>query len=75
MTIVGALIALIFALIIIGLVWWVVNQLLPLIPLPEPIAKIINVILVIILALIVIYVLLQLLGMLGVAVPMFHAVR
>jgi hypothetical protein len=72
MSIIGALIALVIALVLIGLAWWVVNQLLPLIPLPPPIATIINVILIIILALIVLYVLLQLLGMLGVPVPLFH---
>jgi hypothetical protein len=75
MSIIGALIALVIALVLIGLAWWVVNQLLPLIPLPPPIATIINVILMVILALIVLYVLLQLLSMLGVSVPLFHAIK
>lgn len=59
---IGALIQLIVALIIVGVLWWAVQQLLPLIPLPEPIRRVIYVILVVILVLIVVYALLAIIG-------------
>lgn len=59
---IGTLIGIIFTLIVVGVIWWAITQLLPLIPLPEPIARIINVLLVVILVLIVLYVIAQLLG-------------
>ena len=39
---IGALISIIVTLIIVGVIWWAVQQLLPLIPLPEPFRKIIG---------------------------------
>jgi hypothetical protein len=69
---VGALIGVIIALIVVGVVWWAVQQLLPLIPLPDPFRTIINVLLVLVLVLIVIWVLLVILGAAGVNVPIFH---
>jgi len=59
---VGTLIGIIILLIVVGVVYWAVQQLLPLIPLPEPFARIINVLMILILVLIVIYVILMLLG-------------
>jgi hypothetical protein len=61
---IGTLISIIFTLIIVGVIWWGITQLLPLIPLPSPIAQIIHVLLVVILVLIVLYVIAQLLGVL-----------
>lgn len=67
--VIGALIGIIFVLIILGLVWWAVQQLLPLIPIPEPFARIIHVLLVVILVLIVLWVIVLILGAAGVHVP------
>jgi hypothetical protein len=62
----GSLIQLLFLLLIIGVVWWAITQLLPLIPLPHPLGTIVHVILVVILALILIY---FLAAIFGVALP------
>jgi hypothetical protein len=71
---IGTLIGVIITLIILGVVWWAIEQLLPLIPLPAPFAQIIRVLLIVILVLIVIYVILTLLG--GVVhVPFWGGVR
>jgi hypothetical protein len=59
---IGTLISIIITLIVVGVIWWAVQQLLPLIPLPEPFRRIIYVLLVVVLVLIVVYVILQLLG-------------
>lgn len=59
---IGTLIGIIFTLIIVGVIWWAITQLLPLIPLPAPIAQIIHVLLVVILVLIVLWVIATLLG-------------
>jgi hypothetical protein len=59
---IGTIIGIIILLIVVGVVYWAVQQLLPLIPLPEPFARIINVLMILILVLIVIYVILMLLG-------------
>lgn len=67
--IIGTLISIIIALIIFGVFWWAINQLLPLIPLPEPFARIIYVLLVVILVLVVLWVILSLLGFAGAHVP------
>lgn len=66
--IIGTLIGIIVTLIILGVVWWAINQLLPLIPLPEPFARIIHVLLVVILVLVVVWVILVLIGAAGVHV-------
>ena len=67
--VIGTLIGIIIALIILGVLWWGVQQLLPLIPLPEPFVTIIRVLMTVILVLIVLYVILVLLGAAGVHVP------
>jgi hypothetical protein len=65
----GAVIGLILLLVLLGVVWWGIQQLLPLIPIGEPFLTIIRVLLVILLAVIVIYVIIQLLGLAGIHVP------
>jgi len=56
------LIQAIIVLLIVGIVWWAIEQLLPLVPLPGPIAQIIRVLLLVVLALvIVLYILVPLL--------------
>lgn len=68
---IGALIALLITILVLGVVWWAIQQLLPLIPIAEPFATIVRVILILILVLVVIYVLLRLLAVAGVHVPVF----
>ena len=65
---IGTLISIIFTLIVLGVIWWAIQQLLPLIPLPEPFAKIIYVLMVVIVVLIV---LLGVAGGVG-SFPRFH---
>jgi hypothetical protein len=63
---IGALISIIVTLIIVGVIWWAITQLLPLIPLPEPFARIIYVLLVVVLVIVVLWVILGLLGVGGI---------
>jgi VIT1/CCC1 family predicted Fe2+/Mn2+ transporter len=65
---IGVLIQIIILLIIVGVFWWGVQQLLPLVPLPDPFRRVIYVLIVVVLVLIVLYVLLGLLN----AVPGFR---
>jgi hypothetical protein len=66
---IGTLIGIIITLILLGVAWWAIQQLLPLIPLPEPFARIVHVLLVVVLVLIVLWVIMALLGSAGVNVP------
>ena len=66
---IGTLAGIIIALIVLGVIWWAIQQLLPLIPLPEPFARIIYVLMMVILVLVVLWVILMLLGAAGVHVP------
>ena len=66
---IGTLIGIIITLIILGVVWWAIQQLLPLIPLGEPFRTIIRVLMMVIVVLIVLWVILALLGSAGVHVP------
>jgi hypothetical protein len=68
---IGTIIGVIIALIFLGVLVWAVQQLLPLIPLPEPFRQIIYVLLVLLMVLVVIWVLLTLLASVGVHVPIF----
>jgi hypothetical protein len=70
---IGALIQLAIALIIIGVIWWAIQQLLPLVPLPEPFRRVVYVIFVVILVLIVVYVLAGLLGVAAGVGPIWHS--
>lgn len=69
---IGTLIGIIVLLIVVGVIWWAIQQLLPMIPLPEPFRRIIYVLMVLVLVLIVIYVILALLSSVGVHVPLLH---
>ena len=70
---IGTIISIIVTLIIVGVIYWGVTQLLPLIPLPEPFARIIHVLLVVLLVIVVLWVVLQLLGAVGgVHVPIWR---
>jgi uncharacterized membrane protein YwzB len=65
---IGALIGIIFTLILLGVVWWACQQLLALIPLSEPFATIVRVLMIVVLVLIVLYIIAQLLGVAGINV-------
>lgn len=54
------LLQLVFVLLIAGVLWWALQQLLPLIPLPDPIRTVVYVLLVVIFALVLIYLLMGL---------------
>jgi hypothetical protein len=66
--IIGTLIGIIITLVIVGVIWWAIQQLLPLIPLGEPFATIIRVLMMVILVLIVLWIIIVLLGTAGVHV-------
>lgn len=71
--IIGTLIGVIIALILMGVVWWAINQLLPLIPLSEPFATIVRVLMTVVMVLVVLWIIVILLGAAGVRVPtLFH---
>ena len=70
---IGTIIGIIITLIIVGVIYWAITQLLPLIPLPEPFARIIHVLLVVLLVIIVLWVILALLGVAGFHVPKFSS--
>jgi hypothetical protein len=59
---INTLISIVITLIVVGVIFWAVQTLLPLIPLPEPFRRIIYVLMVVILVLIVVYVIAGLLG-------------
>jgi len=70
---IGTLISIIITLIVVGVIWWAIQQLLPLLPLPEPFRKIIYVLLVVVLVFIVLWVILTLLGAVGgIHVPLWR---
>lgn len=66
---IGALIYLIIALIVLGVIFWAIQQLLPLIPMGEPFRTLVHVLMVVLCVIVVVWVLLQLLGMAGVGIP------
>ena len=69
---IGTIIGIIITLIVIGVIWWAVEQLLPLIPLPDPIARIIRVLLILLLVFIVLYVIVALLSSIVALPPWLH---
>lgn len=58
---IDVLIHLVVVLLLVGVTWWAVHEILPLIPLPAPIVAVVRVLLIVILAIILIYALLPLL--------------
>jgi uncharacterized membrane protein YwzB len=69
---IGTLIGIIFALIILGVIWWAIQQLLPLIPIGEPFRTIIRVLMIVVLVLVVLWIIMVLLGAAGIRVPTFR---
>lgn len=66
---IGSLIGVIFALIILGVLWWGLQQLLAIVPIAEPFRTIIYVLCVVIMVIIVLWVISVLLGVAGIHVP------
>jgi len=67
---IGTLIGILFVIIVLGVLWWAVNELLPLLPMAEPFRTIARVIMTVILVVVVLWIIAQLLGVAGVHVPM-----
>ena len=63
---VGALVQILLLLIVLGVIIWAVQQLLPLVPMPEPFQRIVQVLLIVVVVLVVVYVIG---GLLGVVTP------
>jgi hypothetical protein len=68
---IGALIGIIFTLIVLGVIWWAIQKLMALIPIAEPFKTIIYVLCVLILVVIVLYVIAAILGLGGIHVAGF----
>jgi hypothetical protein len=66
------LVYVILTLIVVGVIWWAIQQLLPMVPLPEPFRKIIYVLLVLLLVVVVVYVIASLLGALPRGLAFWH---
>ena len=64
---IGTLISIILTLIVLGVILWAVQSLLPLVPLPPPFATIVNVLITVIVVLVVVWIIA---GLLGVVTPM-----
>lgn len=69
---IGTLISIIFVCIILGVVWWAIQQLLPLIPIAEPFRTVIRVLMVVVLVIVVIWIIMQLLSAGGIHVNTFR---
>jgi hypothetical protein len=68
----GTIIGLIFVCIIAGVVYWAIQQLLPLIPIAEPFATFVRVLMVVLLVVFVLWFVTILLGLAGIHVPMLR---
>lgn len=69
---IGTLIGILLTLVVAGVIWWAVQQLLALVPLAEPFATLVRILIVVITVLIVVWVIITLLGLAGVHVPMLR---
>ncbi len=74
---IGTLIGIIFVVIILGVIWWAIQTLLPLIPIAEPFATILRVLMVLVLVAIVLWVIWQLylasgVGSMSIPLPNMH---
>ena len=68
---ISTIIGIIFALVVLGVIWWAVQQLLPLIPIAEPFHTIIRVLVTVLAVIIVLWVIAQLLAIAGFPMPLF----
>jgi len=69
---IGTLIGLIFLVILLGVIWWAIQQLLAVIPMAEPFRTIVYVLMVVVLVIVVLYVATVLIGLAGIHVPMLR---
>lgn len=69
---IGSLIGIIFALIILGVLWWAIQRLIHLIPIAEPFRTIIYVLSVVVMVLIVLWIIANLIGFAGIHVGGFR---
>lgn len=70
---IGTLIGIIFVVIILGVIWWAIQTLLPLVPMAEPFRTILRVLMVLVMVCIVLWIIWQLVlasGISGVSFPM-----
>lgn len=65
---ISSVIGIIFLLIIVGILWWAVTELIALLPLPSAIQRAIYILGVVLIALLVIYVIIVILGIVGIHV-------
>jgi hypothetical protein len=72
---IGALISVVFVLVVLGILWWGVQRLLPMLPIAEPFLTVINVLLVIVAAFVALWVISMLLGMAGIHVPLMGGLK
>lgn len=68
---IGAVIGLILLVIFLGVVWYCIQLLLPLIPMSEPFTTILRVLIILLIAVVVLYVITVLLGYAGIHVPVW----
>ena len=59
---IGTLISIILMLIVLGVILWAVQQLLPLVPMPHPVGLIVNVLITVVCVLVVVWIIASLLG-------------
>ena len=72
---IGSIVGIIFTLIAVGVVWWAIQQFLPLIPLSEPFRTAVNVLMAVLLVFVVLWIIAMLLGLVGVHVPYVTSLR
>jgi hypothetical protein len=72
---IGTLIGIIFVLVVLGILWWGIQRVLPMLPVAEPFLTVINVLLVIVAAFVALWVIASLLGMAGIHVPLVGGLR
>lgn len=72
---IGAIIGLILLVIFLGVVWYCIQLLLPLIPMAEPFRTILRVLIILLVAAVALYVITVLLGFAGIHVPSFGSFR
>lgn len=68
---IGTLVGLIFFLIVIGVLWWALQEILKLIPMAEPFATLVRVLMVVLIVVVALYVASVILGMSGIHVGGF----
>jgi hypothetical protein len=71
---IGTLIGIIFVVIILGVCWWAIQQLLPLIPMGEPFRTILHVLIVLVMVCVVLWIIWQLVVASGISGASFPSI-